>query len=657
MTTCNAADAPSAAGRCLPCAEDPTPYRLDELRTTLADQTEPLLAVAALLRQCRDDYRTLWERHTEASSRERAAQVRQELSALIDQHRTSSRLEGPVRDALVRTLRPDPDVPAVVVARVLADLLDEGWAAAFPASFAARSPYTPAVGDPVPLGSPDLPSLLQMAPTSPPWRLAQRLDETRHVRLAGEWAARFRVVFDYAHADALAGIVDGGTTIAVVSPNASLSQFGLGTADEPAFPVLPVDPERQRRLVLELVAQAGAAGASIIVLPELAVPPELADELQDVVGRPGGVRLIVAGAHHRVDADGGRHNTAVAWLRGSAVPLRQDKHSPADSPVVEDLRHAGWPEIRIHVSSDGWHVALAVCRDLLNPSAVQALAEGGVHLLLVPAMSETLLPFGGPAAHLVGATQALVAVANGPADWGPGRRAAPGLFGHPGLIGQTRLVHRHGSLPGIALMDVDTALVRWRDAPEVTERQVSAGQPERPSWLDTVAALVRQPNAPDPSLCPGWLRPAAVLVLLSDSPDGAQVLVTRRSAQLRTHPGAWVLPGGRVEPEDEGEVAAALREAAEEVGIDRQRLHVLGTLPGMALTVEGWLVTPVLAWSGRPLATSAQPAEVSDAEHVPLQALAPSWSGAGGGHLGPATALILGQLRGVLSPASPAAMA
>lgn len=657
MTTGSAAHGLSVPGACLPCAEAPTPSPLDRLRTTLADESEPLLAVAALLRLCRDDYPALWERHTEAPARRRAAQVRQELFPVIVQHRTSSRLQEPDRDALVHALRPMPDVPAVVVARVLADLLDEGWAATFPGSFAARSPYTPAVGDPIPLGSPDLPSLLQMAPTSPPWRLAQRLDETRHVRLAGEWAARFRVIFDYGHAEALAGVVHAGTTIAVVSPNTSLSEFDLGKGDEPAFPVLPLDTERQRRQVLELVAHADAAGASIIVLPELAVPPELADELRDLVRRPGGVRLIVAGAHHRVDGTGGRHNTAVAWLRGSPVPLRQDKHSPADSPVVEDLRHDGWPEIRIHVSSDGWHLALAVCRDLLNPSAVQALAQAGVNLLLVPAMSETLLAFGGPAAHLVGATQALVAVANGPADWGSGRSAAPGLFGHPGLIGQTRLVHRPGSLPGMALLDVDTALVRWRNAPDAAERAVAAGEPKVPSWLDAASALVQKRNAPDSPPCPGWLRPAAVLVLLSDSPDGPQVLLTRRSAQLRTHPGAWVLPGGRVEPEDQGVVAAALREAAEEVGIDRKRLHVLGTLPGMALTVEGWLVTPVVAWSGQPLATIAQPAEVSVAEHVPLQALAPTWSGAGGGRLGPATALILGQLRGVLSPASPAAVA
>ena len=61
--------------------------------------------------------------------------------------------------------------------------------------------------------------------------------------------------------------------------------------------------------------------------------------------------------------------------------------------------------------------------------------------------------------------------------------------------------------------------------------------------------------------------PAAVLVPLVNRPEGLQVLLTQRSADLPDHPGQISFPGGRVEPGDESHAAAALREAAEEVGL------------------------------------------------------------------------------------------
>ena len=81
--------------------------------------------------------------------------------------------------------------------------------------------------------------------------------------------------------------------------------------------------------------------------------------------------------------------------------------SPADRPVPEDITPQGWPELRVHVSADGWHLVIAICRDLLNPQAVYALSEVGANLVLVPSMSETLIAFGGPVGQLVGTTQPL----------------------------------------------------------------------------------------------------------------------------------------------------------------------------------------------------------------------------------------------------------
>lgn len=620
--------------------------KVSVLRASLSSEAEPLRALAALLRLCRDDHRTLWEGQDDTRSIDAASRLREQLVPLLRRHSRSAQLPADVRAALVQVLTADAHVPTVIRAHVLADLIDEVWGWTFWASFASRSPYTPGVGDPIPLATPDLPAMLEMRPTAPPWRLVRRLDETRHVRLAGEWAARFRIVFDYSRSDALAGIVTNGTVIASVTPNNTLADFDLGGLTAPSFPLRPRDEAGQRLRVQALLTQAVTAGASVVVLPELAISPDLADELQDWVRRPGPVRLLVAGAHQHVDANGNRYNTAVAWLRGSELPLTQDKHSGADLPVSEGLRHDGWPEIRVHVSADGWHVALAVCRDVLNPSAIQALAEAGVNLLLVPAMSDALLPFGGPAAQLVAANQALVVVANGPAEWSRAAgRTAAALFGHPGLLGQTRLVHAVPTGPGVALFTVESALLRWRPAPQPAASAPS--QPPGPSWVRALRAAVRPERSSGGSEV--RLRPAAVLVLLSDSDEGLRVLLTRRSHQLRQHPGEWVLPGGRIEPEDSGPADAALREALEEAGVMRLSVHVLGVLPAVALPDDGWLVTPVVAWSETASEPRIHPAEVSAARHVLLSTIADIGASAAGAELGAATAVLLRQVSAALA--------
>ena len=108
-------------------------------------------------------------------------------------------------------------------------------------------------------------------------------------------------------------------------------------------------------------------------------------------------------------------------------------------------------------------------------------------------------------------------------------------------------------------------------------------------------------------------RPAAVLVLfgvldsfpaLVPQPGRAQVrvprdldvLLLRRAATLGSHPGQIAFPGGRLEASDAGPIAAALREAVEETGLDPEGLEPLGTLPALPVPVSNHLVTPVPAW-------------------------------------------------------------
>ena len=365
----------------------------------MADEGEPLVTLTHLLRLCRDDHPVLWSGAVDPSSRARLIRIQAEVEALLPAPGTTVVLEDGVRRAMVDALEPVDDLPPVSIARTLAELLDAHYGHTFAGSFARRSPYQPRVGDPVPLGGVDLRRVTALPPTAPPWRLANRLDETRRVRLAGEWAAQFRMVFDYCLADALEGVVGADTVIATCHPNTSLDEF-----DRPdrtsgrSFPIRPTDLHRQRVEIDRLLGAAVAAGASIVVLPELCVTESMAFGLQGWVRRPNGLRLLVAGSyHHRPDTGGvpgagRRRNTALAWIRGSERPISHDKHSPADRPLGEDIQPQGWPELRIYVTADGWHVVLAICRDLLNPLAVHALAEAGVNLVLAPAAQNAAVP-------------------------------------------------------------------------------------------------------------------------------------------------------------------------------------------------------------------------------------------------------------------------
>ncbi|WP_245933568.1 NUDIX hydrolase [Arthrobacter livingstonensis] len=106
-------------------------------------------------------------------------------------------------------------------------------------------------------------------------------------------------------------------------------------------------------------------------------------------------------------------------------------------------------------------------------------------------------------------------------------------------------------------------------------------------------------------------RPAAVLLLfgaLDDVPAASleplasadlDLLLVERSATLTNHPGQVAFPGGGVDPMDSSVVAAALREAMEETGLDPSGVEILGMLPEVPVPVSNFIVTPVLGWWAR----------------------------------------------------------
>jgi 8-oxo-dGTP pyrophosphatase MutT (NUDIX family) len=110
---------------------------------------------------------------------------------------------------------------------------------------------------------------------------------------------------------------------------------------------------------------------------------------------------------------------------------------------------------------------------------------------------------------------------------------------------------------------------------------------------------------------------AAVLVPLIPRATGINVLLTQRTAHLRDHPNQISFPGGRVEDGDASRVDTALREAHEEIGLPRERVAVLGTLPDYEIP-SGFRISPIVGWIEPPVELRLDPFEVVAAFEVPL---------------------------------------
>jgi 8-oxo-dGTP pyrophosphatase MutT (NUDIX family) len=145
-----------------------------------------------------------------------------------------------------------------------------------------------------------------------------------------------------------------------------------------------------------------------------------------------------------------------------------------------------------------------------------------------------------------------------------------------------------------------------------------------PALTDPKAQGVRRGDLDlDPAL---WERagvsatkPAAVLVPIVDR-GAPTVLLTLRTADLASHAGQVAFPGGKIDPADESPVAAALREAKEEVGLAPTLVEPLGYLD-LYLTFSGFRILPTLARVKPDFTLTLNPSEVTEAFEVPLDFL------------------------------------
>jgi 8-oxo-dGTP pyrophosphatase MutT (NUDIX family) len=168
------------------------------------------------------------------------------------------------------------------------------------------------------------------------------------------------------------------------------------------------------------------------------------------------------------------------------------------------------------------------------------------------------------------------------------------------------------------LLSVGVGGLAETTVPHVTKADIRRHFITRVPGPDRGGGVQRGDHDLNPGMSPAAaLRAAAVLVPLVDRSEGLSVLLTQRTAHLAYHAGQIAFPGGRVEERDCDEIATALRETEEEIGLSRIHIEPVGRLDRY-ITRTGFTVTPVVALVEPPFTLTLAPDEVADAFEVPL---------------------------------------
>src|SRR5215471_10072358 len=147
----------------------------------------------------------------------------------------------------------------------------------------------------------------------------------------------------------------------------------------------------------------------------------------------------------------------------------------------------------------------------------------------------------------------------------------------------------------------------------------SGRRDKRVSWLEEVRGKLEQ-HARSSVAAPKSARRAGVLVPLFVKEKELWLLFTKRSDRVMTHKGQVSFPGGREEKGDEDLRATAVRETVEEVGLEREKILVLGALSPI-VTVTNYYVEPFVAAIPHPAALKPSAEEIAEIWEIPVSSL------------------------------------
>lgn len=312
----------------------------------------------------------------------------------------------------------DAAAPRAVVARIVAEAIDDALGHRFVSIYRRRGAWRVQPGEPFPVVQPDLRRLFAAPLTTLPDRREAPIDRTRRLALA-PICDGIELAVDLSSAALAAAPPPGAEVVAalpIAAPTRELDWTTEGRGARPVFhDVRPVAPTDVAARVETLIEDACARGAAIVVFPELSVDDVALARVRAVLARaPSPPALVVAGSRH-LRAGGVLRN--VATLVTAAGDITHAKFNPYFAgEQLEDIALVP-AELRAHGLVDDTgrlvcSVVLAICKDFLAPGAQHALEALRPTLVLVPAWSQKTSIFESDAVGLTGKTQAIVVIAN-----------------------------------------------------------------------------------------------------------------------------------------------------------------------------------------------------------------------------------------------------
>jgi hypothetical protein len=333
-------------------------------------------------------------------------------------------LGAKVRDAL-EALAPalkDRARAEVLLARAVAEALDDALGHRFVEAFRLRSRVQLNAGDPFPIPQRPLKEIFARELGTNPDRMGVPIDGLRHLRIVQTTGHGHEIWLSLEHENALADFA-AASRVAVLIPS-DLRDLEWNITSHEGHPtfhdVRPRDGAQQTANVLSLLEKARGQ-AEIVVLPELCLDAASLVEIRRWYAESGApfAMLVCGSIHVKLEGEQGRRNISTTLLAGGGT-VEHAKFNPF-SLVLQDetgkkVEHReGIVTVPSRITlylCGSWSFTTLICKDFLEAGAMQILEELRPGLILVPACSPKTQPFETEAQHLALRAQALVVVAN-----------------------------------------------------------------------------------------------------------------------------------------------------------------------------------------------------------------------------------------------------